>query len=72
MYILVEMITLSVKKLSRYQRIELFWSLLWKGIGQNLKDFIDKDVDNYLYISERSEFFITVIELIKVCIELRI
>ena len=62
------MILLSVKTLSRYQRIELFWDLLWKGMGQALKDFIDKDVHNSADESEKN-VFIEVIEVIKVHIE---
>nr|XP_022286793.1 uncharacterized protein LOC111099689 isoform X1 [Crassostrea virginica]XP_022286794.1 uncharacterized protein LOC111099689 isoform X1 [Crassostrea virginica] len=54
-----------ISLLSRNQGIELFWVLLWKGIGQTLKDYIDIDVDNRINISERSEFFIGVIEQIK-------
>lgn len=67
------MISLSEKAVSRYQRIEWFWGLLWKGMGQTLKDFIfqyEKDVDhkNHGDISDSNDFIFGVIGVIQVCI----
>lgn len=67
------MISISEKTVSRYQRIEWLWSLLWKGMGQTLNDFIflyEKDVDhiNHRDISDINDFILGVIGVIQVCI----